>query len=286
MQSNGTRIQAYLQRGMSASPVQKLFLLSNLLLIALLLALLVALVMSFTDVKSGAKAISRTSTPVAARLSWNWFKGTAVTAPIVEVDSRDLADANAKAKLLGVMLSESASLATISLNGRPEQVYRVGDKLGSSIVIKQMEAFRIIVEQNGARRQILLKKPDDVMQIEQSPESESESDSGNQTTNEGFAMANMFGALPVKVDNYGSGFKLNKLSDEMKMLADIEDGDVVVDIGGTGVQELMSDPAEWIKYSSETSLPVTVIRNGEEVVVYVNAASLSAKMLPKLGLNQ
>tara|TARA_B110000902_G_scaffold226313_1_gene264882 strand:+ start:5183 stop:5992 length:810 start_codon:yes stop_codon:yes gene_type:complete len=269
---------------MSASPVQKLLLLSNVLLIALLLALLVALVMSFTDIKSGAKAISRTSTPVAARLSWNWFNGTAVTAPIVEVDSRDLADANVKAKLLGVMLSESASLATISLNGRPEQVYRVGDKLGSSIVIKQMQAFRIIVEQNGVRWQILLKKPDDVMQIEQS--SESESDSGSQTTDEGFAMANMFGALPVKVDNYGSGFKLNKLSDEMKMLADIEDGDVVVDIGGTGVQELMSDPAEWVKYSSETSLPVTVIRNGEEVVVYVNAASLSAKMLPKLGLNQ
>ena len=282
MLSNGTRIQAYLQRGMSASPVQKLLLLSNVLLIALLLALLVALVMSFTDIKSGAKAISRTSTPVAARLSWNWFNGTAVTAPIVEVDSRDLADANVKAKLLGVILSESASLATISLNGRPEQVYRVGDKLGSSIVIKQMQAFRIIVEQNGVRRQILLKKPDDVMQIEQS----SENDSGNQTADEGFAMANMFGALPVKVDNYGSGFKLNKLSDEMKMLADIEDGDVVVDIGGTGVQELMSDPAEWVKYSSETSLPVTVIRNGEEVVVYVNAASLSAKMLPKLGLNQ
>jgi type II secretory pathway component PulC len=284
MLSNGTRIQAYLQRGMSASPVQKLLLLSNLLLIALLLALLVALVMSFTDVKPGAKAISRTSSPVAASLSWNWFNGTAVTAPIVEVDSRDLADANVKAKLLGVILSESASLATISLNGRPEQVYRVGDKLGSSIVIKQMQAFRIIVEQNGVRRQILLKKPDDVMQIEQS--AESESDSGSQTTDEGFAMANMFGALPVKVDNYGSGFKLNKLSDEMKMLADIEDGDVVVDIGGTGVQELMSDPAEWVKYSSETSLPVTVIRNGEEVVVYVNAASLSAKMLPKLGLNQ
>jgi len=47
----------------------------------------------------------------------------------------------------------------------------------------------------------------------------------------------------------------------------------------------MSDPAGWIKYSGQTSLPVTVIRNGEEVVVYVNAASLSAKMLPKFGLN-
>ena len=49
----------------------------------------------------------------------------------------------------------------------------------------------------------------------------------------GFAMANMFGAVPVRVDEYGSGFKLNKLSEEMKMLADLENDDVVVDVGGT-----------------------------------------------------
>jgi len=148
-------------------------------------------------------------------------------------------------------------------------------------VIKQIQAFRIIVEQNGVKRQILLKKPENVMQTEQAPDDYSD----DEPADEGFAMANMFGALPVKVDNYGSGFKLSKLSSEMKMLADIEDGDVVVDVGGTGVQELMSDPASWVQYSGETSLPVTVIRNGEEVVLYVNAASLSAKMLPKLGLN-
>ena len=277
------KVQTYLQRSMSASPGQKLLLLSNGLLIALILALLIALAMSFAESKSTAKALSRTSTPAVASLRWTWFSGVAVTVPTVELDSSNLADADVNAKLLGVLFSESSSLATISFNGRPEQVYRIGDKLGASIVIKQIQAFRIIVEQNGVRRQILLKKPDDVMQIEQS--SESESDSGSQTTDEGFAMANMFGALPVKVDNYGSGFKLSKLSSEMKMLADIEDGDVVVDVGGTGVQELMSDPASWVQYSGETSLPVTVIRNGEEVVLYVNAASLSAKMLPKLGLN-
>ena len=281
MSNNRLRVQAYLQRSISASPAQKLLLLSNALLIAVILILLIALALSFAESKSTAKALSRVSTPAVASLRWSWFSGTAVTATTIELDSSNFADADVNAKLLGVMLSETISSATISFSGRPEQVYHIGDKLGSSIVIKQIQPFRIIVEQNGAKRQILLKKPDNVMQTEQAPEGYSD----NQPADEGFAMANMFGALPVKVDNYGSGFKLNKLSNEMKMLADIEDGDVVVDIGGTGVQELMSDPAGWIQYSSQTSLPVTVIRNGEEVVLYVNAASLSAKMLPKFGLN-
>jgi type II secretory pathway component PulC len=281
MSNNSLRVQAYLQRSIAASPAQKILLLSNGLLIALILMLLIALALSFSESKPTAKALSRVSTPAVASLRWSWFSGVAVAAPSIDLDSSNLADADVNAKLLGVVFSESSSSATISFNGRPEQVYHIGDKLGSSILIKQIQAFRIIVEQNGVKRQILLKKPDSVMQTEEAPEGYSD----NEPVDEGFAMANMFGALPVKVDNYGSGFKLNKLSDEMKMLADIEDGDVVVDIGGTGVQELMSDPAGWIQYSSQTSLPVTVIRNGEEVVLYVNAASLSAKMLPKLGLN-
>ena len=109
--------------------------------------------------------------------------------------------------------------------------------------------------------------------------------SGTKAPDEGFAMANMFGALPVRAGKYGRGFKLSRLSSEMKSLADIEEGDVIVDIGGTDVQSLMANPAEWIKYSGQSSLPVKVIRNGEEVIVNVNAASLSAKMLPKLGLS-
>ncbi len=283
MSTKSAKIQAYLQRSISGSPVQKLLLLSNVLLMALVFTLLIAIALMVVEDKPEAKAISRISTPVGASLRWNWFSGVEVAAPVVEADSSNLVDANVNATLLGVMLSESTSSATISFNGRPEQVYHIGDKLGSSVVIEQIQAFRIIVEQNGARRQITLKKPENVMQTEEAPDSDSASD--NQSDDDGFSMANMFGALPVKVDNYGSGFKLNKLSDEMKMLADIEEGDVVVDIDGIGVQALMSDPAGWIKYSGQTSLPVTVIRNGEEVVVYVNAASLSAKMLPKFGLN-
>lgn len=278
---NSASVSVWLRRSASGSVAQKLLLLSNLVLAISSIVLIVLLATLFVQDKPATEAIPRAKA-TATDLRWNWFSSVSSTA-VVDTGVADLgklADATVNAKLLGVTISERTSLATLSFNGRPEQVYHIGDKLGSAVVIKQIQPFRIVVEQNGARRQILLQKADSVMQTEQSADSADQS-SGD----EGFAMANMFGALPVQVDNYGSGFKLNKLSDEMKSLADIEDGDVVVNIGGTGIQELMSDPAQWANYTNESSLPVTVIRNGEEVVIYVNAASLSAKMLPKLGLN-
>ena len=93
----------------------------------------------------------------------------------------------------------------------------------------------------------------------------------------------MFGAVPVNIAG-GSGFKMNNLSSDIKMMADIRDGDVVMQIDGLSVQDLMSNPMKLMSYSSATSLPVTVMRNGRQETIYVNAASLSAKMLPTFGL--
>ncbi|MDG1323231.1 MAG: hypothetical protein P8P31_06130, partial [Porticoccaceae bacterium] len=80
------------------------------------------------------------------------------------------------------------------------------------------------------------------------------------------------------------GFKINNLSTEVKMMADIRDGDVVLQVDGLSVQDLMANPVKMMSYSAANSLPVTVMRNGREETIYVNAASLSAKMLPTLGL--
>jgi len=274
---------ALMQRLLSGSPRQRLLLIGNGLLIVIAIIMATLLGLLFVKDHQDQTVIPRATVSTLAGLRWNWFDSQpSQIVAVADADFGELADADIKAKLLGVTLSETVSVATISYNNRPEKVYRVGDKLGSSTVIKQIEPFRVVVEQNGARRQIPLEKADSIMQTEQASDLV-ESDA---TADEGFALAHMFGALPVQVDNYGSGFKLNTLSDEMKMLADIEDGDVVVDVGGMGVQDLMSDPAQWVSYSSETSLPVTVIRDGEELVIYVNAASLSAKMLPKLGLDK
>ena len=70
----------------------------------------------------------------------------------------------------------------------------------------------------------------------------------------------------------------------MKALADIRDGDVVLEVNGSSVQNLISNPMNLIKLRSSNSLPVKILREGREETIYVNAESLSAKMLPALGI--
>ncbi len=262
----------------TGSLAQRAIALGNLLLVLICAVLITMVAMLYSADTEGVKSIPSAKAN-AVSLRWSWFRGAQPVQQAPEVG--ELENSTLKAKLLGVMISGEISSATLAFNGKPQKVYHVGDKLGSSVTIEKIEPYRIIVKQNGKNKQILLAKADTVIETEQSA-----GGTNGQTADGGFAMANMFGAVPIRVDGYGSGFKLNKLSKEMKMLADLENNDVVVDVGGTGVQELMSNPQQWIKYSAQSSLPVTVVRDGQPVVIYVNAASLSAKMLPKFGLNK
>jgi S1-C subfamily serine protease len=92
----------------------------------------------------------------------------------------------------------------------------------------------------------------------------------------------MFGAVPV-IAGGQTGFKINQLSLEMQQLADIQDGDIVTSVDGVSIRDIMANPSEWLKFSGSTNLPVTVLRDGEEQIIYINAASLSAKMMPNVG---
>lgn len=256
-------------------PVRRAIVLTNALLALFCLLLLVTLLLRYSAVTESMEPVPRAKSSTNS-LRWNWFRNNQPVKQVPIVEMTELKDALLNAKLLGVMISPELSSATVAVTSKPEKVFHIGDKLAARVTLEQIEPYRIIVLEGGVKKQILMAKSDTVIETELSTDKRSAL-----TADGGFTMANMFGAVPVRVDEYGSGFKLNKLSAEMKMLADLENDDIVVDVGGTGVQELMSDPQQWIKYSAQSSLPVTVIRDGEPVVVYVNAASLSAKMLPK-----
>jgi|TARA_B110001469_G_scaffold18648_1_gene19103 type II secretory pathway component PulC len=251
----------------------------RVVMVALLLFctyLIVLTVMQFSQTTESKKPVARM--PSAKVLYWNWFRG----APAIDVDTEEqlgqLEDAKINAILLGVMIAGDASSATLKFNGKPEAVYHKGDNLGSNTSLLEIEPYRIVVKKNGINKQVLMKKPDAIMTSEES--------SSNQPAEEnGFALANMFGAVPVNIGG-NSGLKMNNLSDEIKILADIQEGDVVMQVDGLSIQNLLEDPTKWMSYSGSSSLPVTVIRQGQEEIIYVNAASLSAKMLPKLGLSQ
>ena len=219
-------------------------------------------------------------TPPPSENDWIWF-ATEYTPQLAFRENKSLAEANVKADLLGVLINSEVATATIKHAGGAEKVYREGDRLGSDMVIYGIEPDRVIVERNGLQEQVTLKRPESIFESTLTPK---QTKSG---LKEGFAIANMFGAVPVTLDgqggNFNSGFRLNSLSAELRSLADVEDGDVIVEVSGSAVRDLMKNPESWRNFAGESNLPVKVIRDGREVTVYVNASSLTQKMLPMLG---
>jgi type II secretory pathway component PulC len=260
-----------------ANPQQRVKMVVLAIMIALSLYLLVLTVLVLRSPDVAVEPLQRIASANVSR--WNWFGGQQVVqvAAVAEQD-QELSDASINAELLGVMLAGDASSATLKFKGKPEQVFQRDDKINASIKLLGIEAYRIIVSENGVKKQVMMNKPDTIMET-----ATTLGGSVQQLQSKGFALANMFGAVPVNIAG-GSGFKMNNLSSDIKLMADIRDGDVVMQVDGLSVQDLMSNPMKLMSYSSATSLPVTVMRNGRQETIYVNAASLSAKMLPTFGL--
>lgn len=181
------------------------------------------------------------------------------------------------AEVVGIVITPTSSYASIKVNGQPEKVFHIDDEIKRGQKVSEITPQGVTIEGRGQFVDIFLSKYEDLISLE--GQKNSTSINNNQ---DGFALANMFAAVPVQVENYTSALKLDSLSDEMKMLTDIREGDVVVQVGNNNIQEMMSDPTLWANYSTNTALTVTVIRDGEEVALIVNASSLSAKILPSL----
>ncbi|MGB0669395.1 MAG: type II secretion system protein N, partial [Porticoccaceae bacterium] len=265
-----------------ANELVRLALVGLLLLSCLYLA--VAIALQFIASGDGeSRQISRV--PSAKVLYWNWFSSESVVAEMTAVETHgELPEANINAVLLGIMMAGENSLATLKMNGKPEAVYSIGDDLSGGFRLIDIETFRIVVRKNGVTEQVVMKKPEGIIETQQLSPAESSAAPGNQPE-EGFALANMFGAVPVMAGG-GAGLKLNNLSAELTSVAALQEGDIVVQVDGKSVQDLMANPAQWVNYSTSNSLPVTVMRQGQEEIIYVNAASLSAKILPNLGLTR
>ena len=254
--------------------------LQRVLSLVLLLAI-VSLIYLVTSLERQALDLATLSRiPLPAENSWNWFASENTPQPEFR-ENKVLPEANIAADLMGVLITSEVATAVIKHAGVPEKVYRKGDRVGSDMIISDIESDRVIIERNGFREQVTLKRPESIFQSTLSPENEKAG------PKKGFAIANMFGAVPVSLDgqdgSFNSGFRLNSLSADLRSLADVEDGDVIVEVSGSTVQDLIKNPESWRKFALESNLPVKVIRDGREVMVYVNASSLTQKILPMLG---
>ena len=258
----------------SASVIQKIL----SLILCLIIISLTLLIISFERNSLDMPNVPTTRLPPA--YSWNWFTSSFAPEPELR-ENKVLPEASINADLLGILITAEIATATIKYAGMREKVYLKGDRLGTNMIISEIEPNRVIIEGKGSKEQITLKRPETIF------ESTLDLEKKKVGLKEGFAIANMFGAVPVSLGsqngNFDSGYRLNSLSTELRSLADVEDGDVIVEVDGSAVNDIIKNTGDWKKFALESNLPVKVIRDGREVIVYVNAASLAQKMVPMLG---
>ena len=243
------------------------------------LGLTVAVVIEKLDAESEEVAIQQVRAP--AKVSFNWFGAKAVAQKEVDMSNiyDELPTVDIDARLLGVVIAGDASSATVKFGGSNEVVHFKGDKLNAKTTIIDIQGYRLVVRQDGVNKQMLMQKPESI--IEQSTGIGVSSSSSDKAS--GFSLANIFGAVPVMVQG-STGFKVNNLSTEMQQLADIQEGDIITQVDGVPINDIMANPSMWLKFSSSTSLPLSVMRDNQMQIIYINASSLSAKMMPNLGL--
>ena len=220
---------------------------------------------------------------------WNWFPApqTEQAAQPLEtgISEENLANASIRAELLGVVISPWGSYAAISTSANPDGVYAIGDSIGNNVTLEAIEPARVIISQQGSRRQIPLNSITEAgsstQGVDQSGLLElNESRAGQE---QGFNLSGLLSAAPEMVPGIGMGLRLGNLSADLADLADVQEGDVLISVNGSAVSDMMSNPVMWQQFSQMTSMPVTIMRDGEQIELFVNGASLSEKILPQLG---
>ena len=216
--------------------------------------------------------------------SWRWFGKNTVSGEQslrVQQDAEEiLPEASINAELVGVVMTKNFSMATIRINGQQEKVFAIGDDLLLGVELLNVGTSKVVLRERGREVQITMKRPDEIP-IELRNQVNTNF-SNTAVLQSGFSLTNMFDALPVQLENSATGIQLGGISEEILSLSEFQDGDVVIQVGLTSIDELMSNPGQWMSYSTETFLPVTVMRNGQETTINVNAFSLSARILPNL----
>lgn len=255
-----------------------------LFVLFMLLALYFVFLTVRTLVFSGPVVFAEVNLPRSsgASVRWNWYASASAPEEAPE-EQEDLAAASISAELLGVVIAGDDSVATIAVSRKPAQVYRIGDELERNVTLEEVDPTRVVISQSGTRQQILLKDVTGTTRNRSEEDSLIRVNSAPTQAGVGFSLPGVGSTTPIQVPGEGMGLRLGQVSSDIADLADLQDGDVVLNINGIPVADLFSNPLLWQQFSQETNLPMTVLRDESKEEVYVNAASLFEKIIPQLG---
>lgn len=193
-------------------------------------------------------------------------------------ETTELSDATINAELLGVVIQGDRAIASISVPRNPNGVYEVGDEISPGVSLERIEPLRVVVSERGTLRQIPLKpivarRAAENTQLLETVESDTA----------GFSLSGVLGATPIQVAGVGLGIRLDSLDDEIVQISDLRVRDVILNVDGTPVSDLMTSPQRWQQLMMESNVTLDIQRDGVEQQITVNARSLGERILPTLG---
>ena len=257
--------------------------------LALVLCAVLLVLLLFTAMRSPdpPPRLALSSTGTLQALNWRWFdsRGPARSTGLGTTEIREtLTEASINGTLHGVVITNNRAYATLRMAGREERVYQVGDEIQSATEIIAIEPGRVIVSQNGRERQVTLPRQDAYLSSPRGSAARQPAGVATGVSTNSLQVAG-FAASQVAVEGYEGyegGLQLDAIPEEIDNLGALQRGDVIIDVDGADIQTLLSDPTRWAQYSNNTALPVTVLRNGERLILSVDAHSLAARLMPAL----
>lgn len=216
--------------------------------------------------------------PQPARFGWFPRESATPTQEIAAEESSELSDATINAELLGVVIQGDRAIASISVPRNPNGVYQIGQEISPGVSLERIEPMRVVVSERGTLRQIALKpvvtnRSNNSSQLLETVESE----------NSGFSLSGVLGATPIQVAGGGLGIRLDSLDDEISQISDLRVRDVILNVDGTPVSQLMTSPQRWQQLMMESNVTLDIQRDGVDQQITVNARSLGERILPSLG---
>lgn len=175
--------------------------------------------------------------PLPNTLKLTWFQSDTATG-VVELTelSEELADASIRAELLGVIIHDDYSFAAIQTPQVPDGLYEIGDEIDSTTELVRIESDRVVVRERGAERQIRLNPL-----AEDGSQNDGNLIQSVPSAGSGFSLAGVLGATPINVAGFGLGVRLDSVDDEISSMSDLRARDVVLEVGGKPISELMSN---------------------------------------------
>jgi type II secretion system protein C len=203
--------------------------------------------------------------------TWRWF------AELQVEKVENIQPSRINAELLGVMIVGDKAIASISTPKKKKGVYRVGDELQRGVTVDAIEDMRVVLDENGRLRELRLKAS-----FEQGI-AEDKAAASNNSTAADTGLADMVSLSPVTLADKSTGIKLQRAHSDLLAMSEMQEGDVIVQVGDVAVSELMNNPIKLQALMSQTSVPIQVERDGQRQEIYVNVAALAEKLMPQLG---